>query len=98
MLIGPFLPDSPWSLLGPILPAAPAGSPPVPPPPPAPPGAKPLIAYDPNIDPRLRRFTQVLTDIANSLIRQDELIKTGPSTWTLGGAGGGPTGTFTDSF
>lgn len=97
MLIGPPLLGAPWSLLGPFLPAAPASSPPAPSPSPAI-VQKTLIAYDPKIDPRLRRFTQIITDIANSLIRREELIKTGPNTWELNAGAGGPTGTFTDSF
>lgn len=76
--------------------------PPFPPRPPLPPvnisNNKPFIAYDPTIDPRLRRFTQILTDVTNSLFRNGQLLKTGPNSYVLDARTllppGGLTGTF----
>lgn len=92
----------------------PAPSPPVPPPPPPNyvGNDKPFIPYWPQtlpvvqqdgrsvvpIDARLRRSSQTLADIVNSLMRQGELIKTGTNSWTLNAPGTdttGLTGTFT---
>lgn len=57
-----------------------------------------LVASD-----RLRRNTDQVSTILNSLIGQDILVQTGDRSWTLNLAGvlanlGGPTGTFTASF
>lgn len=35
------------------------------------------------VDPRVRRFTEILTNIVNSLGLQDLLVQTGPSSWSL---------------
>lgn len=42
-----------------------------------------LLARDPAIPPRLRRFTDQVTEILNSLIRQGVVIQTSPSEWAL---------------
>lgn len=42
-----------------------------------------LLARDPNIPPRLRRFTDQVTGILNSMIRQGVVVQTGPLEWAL---------------
>jgi hypothetical protein len=89
----------PWRV-GPFIPPAPVPTPPlVPPPPPAAPVALPLFDIDAGKDvgPRLRRHTQKLAAVLNSLIRQGILSQTGDVDWTLDVTGlgtTGPTGTF----
>lgn len=94
-------------------PVDPPTPPPVPPPPPPNfiGNDKTFIAYWPQrlpviedqsgsfvpIDSRLRRSSEILADIANSLMRQGRLVKTGTNSWTINAPGtdtNGLTGTF----
>lgn len=96
--VGPAFPGSPWSFAAPSVVIPPTPPPPVPPVPPTYIGNdKTFIAYWPQqiavveqdgelvvpIDSRLRRSSEILADINNSLMRQGQLIKTGLNTWSL---------------
>ncbi len=54
-----------------------------------------LIQRDPTQLQPLRRNTEIMATIINSLVGQGLLVQTGPSTWTLAGTTSGLTGTFT---
>jgi hypothetical protein len=94
--IGPPMPGAPWFKLSPI-PPTPPPAPPVPPKPPLKTKDMPLISRDPvPEDQRLRRFTQLVADVVNSLARQGILIQIGPVDYTLvvSGLVTGLTGSF----
>ena len=81
----------PWAQRMPALVSMPVA--PVPPaPPPAAPDqtgvARPFLVRDPrreNEEQRLRRFTEQLSAIVNSLVGQGSLVQTGPASWRIAG-------------
>jgi hypothetical protein len=84
---GPPMRGAPWVAVLPI-PAptfSPSTAPPIPPVPPAPrPGQlAPLLPRDPVQDPRLRRFTELNSQIINSLIGKGQLLQTTPTSWAI---------------
>ncbi len=84
---GPPMRGAPWLGVLPVPPPtfSPSTAPPAPPAPPAPrPGQlAPLIPRDPVQDPRLRRITDMVSLILNSLIGRGQLLQTSPTNWTL---------------
>ncbi len=93
---GPPIRGAPWSK-----PPTSAGLPPFTPPNPVPPdttnpgggpNARPspnkfFLAYDPLVDPRLRRLTQGVTDIVNALIREGFLVQDAAADWSIHAGG-----------
>jgi hypothetical protein len=84
---GPAMRGAPWVAVLPIPPPtfSPSTAPPPPPPPPAPrPGQlAPLLPRDPVQDPRMRRFTELASQIVNSLIGKGQLLQTSPTSWAI---------------
>jgi hypothetical protein len=92
---GPPLPGAPWFRSPFAAPTNPGGLPPAPPAPPTSTGHNfTLVQRDPTQEQPLRRFTEIVATIINSLVGQGELVQTGPSTWTIPGTTTGLTGTF----
>lgn len=55
-----------------------------------------LVQRDPTQEQPLRRFTEIVADMLNSLVGQGQIIQTGPASWSIvPGTVGGLTGTFT---
>lgn len=103
--VGPPVSGAPWSAFARILFAPsnhpPGSTPPPPPPPVTPPGVvrtKNYVSRIINPDDRIRRFSERIADIMNSLMYQGILVQTGPNSWTLdvtnSAAGTGVSGTF----
>ena len=42
-----------------------------------------LLPRDPDIQPRLRRFADLLSDVHNSLVRTGQLVQTGVASWVI---------------
>ena len=95
---GPPLPGAPWFRLPIAAPTDPGARPPPPAPPPGPGVGRShnvtLIQRDPTQQQPLRRNTEIMATIINSLVGQGLLVQTGPGTWTIPLGGGGLTGTF----
>jgi hypothetical protein len=84
----PFEDDGINATAYPVSPPPPPPPPPVPPPPGPPPlpGAgpgKPLIDVVPDAPPRMRRHTQKVAEILNSLMTAGKLVQTGPKSWSV---------------
>jgi hypothetical protein len=92
---GPPLPGAPW-FRNPF--AAPTNRGGLPPAPPAPAKNRGHVATfvqrDPTQEQPLRRFTEIIATIVNSLVGQGFLVQTGPDSWTIPGTTTGLTGTF----
>lgn len=91
IFIGPPIPGSPWMMQSPLTP--PVTQPTNVTTPDSSEGrGKPHIERVPDAEQRLRRHTEKVADIFNSLIAQDILEQTGPASWTLTVGGSGTAG------
>jgi len=91
--LGPPMVGAPWVGIVPITSNPPGtgsgavGPPPPPPHPEFPSHARPFLARVPDVEPRLRRFTEQLTNMVNSLLGQGYIMQTGSAGFTIIGGG-----------
>lgn len=92
----PALIRGPWSILPTMLPPVPTVPPGFVPPPPIIKQSHihPFIARIPDAEPRLRRFTEIVSQILNSLMGEGSIVQDTPASWTLKASTTGLTGTF----
>ena len=92
---GPAMIGAPWFHIPISVPTTPGGAAPTPPTPRPGKGHNlTLLQRDPTQEQPLRRFTEILATIINSLAGQGILVQTGPSEWTIASETTGLTGTF----